>query len=151
MTMNDNVRSSVSRQLQSALQVRTSGEAARWLEGALKDAQSGSQARLLALYTEASMRLGRLPLGAHAGEDATVGLEGLALEDWTLEDAARATFLLAREDSAGFYGGLGRLASAFISAECRRVGVAAGPALIRLRSAELPPVPSGCGLPEPGE
>ena len=96
MTMNDSVRY----RLQSALQVRTSGEAARWLEEALKEAQRGSQARLLALYTEASMRLGRLPLAAHAGEHSTATLEGLALEDWTLEDAARATFLLARADSA---------------------------------------------------
>jgi hypothetical protein len=96
--MDDSIRS----RLQSALQVRTSGEAARWLEEALKDAQRGSQARLLALYTEASMRLGRLPLAAHAGDDSAATLDGLALEDWTLEDAARATFLLARADSATF-------------------------------------------------
>ena len=95
MTMNDSVKN----QLQSALQVRTSGEAARWLEGAVKEAQSGAQTRLLALYTEASMRLGRLPLGVHAGGEFAVASEGLALDDWTLEDAARATFLLARADS----------------------------------------------------
>src|ERR1044071_9928430 len=100
MATNDSVKSSVRHQLQSALQVRTSGEAARWLDEALKEAQRGSQARLLALYTEASMRLGRLPLAVHAGEDSTATLEGLALGDWTLEDAARATFLLARADSA---------------------------------------------------
>jgi len=46
------------------------------------------------------MRLGRLPLAVHPGEDSASTLEGLALEDWTLEDAARATFLLARADSA---------------------------------------------------
>jgi hypothetical protein len=100
MTMDDSVRSSISYRLQSALHVRTSGEAARWLEEALKEAQSGAQARLLALYTEASMRLGRLPLAAPAGEVFPTAPEGLALGDWTLEDAARATFLLARADSA---------------------------------------------------
>jgi len=96
-----NAHDDVRRRLQSALQVRTSGEAARWLEEALKEAQRGSQARLLALYTEASMRLGRLPLAAHTGEDFAIPLEGLALEDWTLEDAARATFLLARATHVG--------------------------------------------------
>ena len=95
MTMTDSVRN----RLQSALQVRTSGEAARWLREALKEAQSGPQARLLALYTEASMRLGRLPLAAQGGEDSSAAPEGLALDRWTLEDAARATFLLARADS----------------------------------------------------
>jgi hypothetical protein len=96
MTRNDSVRD----QLQSALQVRTSGEAARWFQEALKVAQSGPQERLLAIYTEASMRLGRLPLAAHAGEYSTAATEGLALDEWSLEDAARATFLLARADSA---------------------------------------------------
>lgn len=95
MTMNDTVKN----RLQSALQVRTSGEAARWLQEALKVAQTGSQERLLALYTEASMRLGRLPLAPQAGEASTAALEGLALDQWTLEDAARANFLLARADS----------------------------------------------------
>ena len=94
--MNDSVR----HQLQSALQVRTSGEAARWFQEALKEAQSGPQERLLAIYTGASMRLGRLPLAAPAGEYFTTAAEGLALDEWSLEDAARATFLLARADSA---------------------------------------------------
>jgi hypothetical protein len=99
MTMDDGVRTSIGNRLQSALQLRTDGEAARWLEEALKEAQSGSQTRLLALYTQASMRLGRLPLGVHV-EDSTTTLTGFPLEDWTLEDAVRATFLLARADSA---------------------------------------------------
>jgi hypothetical protein len=100
MTMDDSVRTSIGNRLQSALHVRTDGEAARWLEDALKEAQSGPQTRLLALYTEASMRLGRLPLGVLARDHSTTTLEGVALEDWTLEDAARATFLLARADSS---------------------------------------------------
>ncbi|HET9266624.1 MAG TPA: EboA domain-containing protein [Vicinamibacterales bacterium] len=94
MTINDSVRN----QLQSALQVRTSGEAARWLQDALREAQTGSLERLLAIYTGASMRLGRLPLSAPGGESFTDTPEGLALDRWTLEDAARATFLLARAD-----------------------------------------------------
>jgi hypothetical protein len=100
MTINDSVRN----QLQSALQVRTSGEAARWLLDARKEAETGSRERLLAIYTEASMRLGRLPLAAPLGESSTAAPEGLALDRWTLEDAARAVFLLARVDHATFEG-----------------------------------------------
>ena len=100
MTINDSVRN----QLQSALQVRTSGEAARWLLDARKEAETGSRERLLAIYTEASMRLGRLPLAAPGGESSTAALEGLALDRWTLEDAARAVFLLARVDHETFEG-----------------------------------------------
>jgi DMSO reductase family type II enzyme chaperone len=58
---------------------------------------------------------------------------------------------LAREDPGGFYGALGRLGAVFVEAECRRAGVAAGPALLRLRSAEAPDVPMACGTgPEGG-
>ena len=52
---------------------------------------------------------------------------------------------LAREDPRGFYGALGRLCAALLKAECRRAGVAAGPALLRLRSTETPDVPMACG------
>jgi DMSO reductase family type II enzyme chaperone len=52
---------------------------------------------------------------------------------------------LAREDPEGFYGGLGRLGTVFVTAECRRVGVSAGPELLRLRSAETADVPMACG------
>jgi len=100
MTINDSVRN----QLQSALQVRTSGEAARWLLDARKEAETGSRERLLAIYTEASMRLGRLPLAAPTGESSTAAPEGFALDRWTLEDAARAVFLLARVDHKTFEG-----------------------------------------------
>src|SRR5689334_6638112 len=96
MTINDSVRN----QLQAALQVRTSGEAARWLQDALTEAQTGPVERLLSIYTEASMRLGRLPLSAPNWDSFTASPEGLALDRWTLEDAARATFLLARADNA---------------------------------------------------
>lgn len=52
---------------------------------------------------------------------------------------------LAREDPGGFYGALGRLCAVVVEAECRRAGVPAGPALLRLRSTETPDVPMGCG------
>lgn len=52
---------------------------------------------------------------------------------------------LAREDAGGFYGRLGALAAAFVAAECGRVGVSAGPPLVRLRSAEPPDAPMACG------
>ncbi len=52
---------------------------------------------------------------------------------------------LAREDAGGFYGALGALCTAFVSAECRRAGVPAGPDLLRLRSPDLGSAPIGCG------
>jgi DMSO reductase family type II enzyme chaperone len=52
---------------------------------------------------------------------------------------------LAREDARGFYGRLGALAAAFVIAECARTGVAAGPPLVRLRSADPPDAPMACG------
>jgi hypothetical protein len=86
-------------QLQSALHARTSGEAARWLDGALRQAAEGPRQGLLQVYTEASLRLGRLPLAVQPGADfPPPGAEGLALDHWTLEDAAREIFLLARAD-----------------------------------------------------
>ena len=41
---------------------------------------------------------------------------------------------LAREDPEGFYGNLGGLCHAFVSADCRRLGVPAGPQMLRLRA-----------------
>lgn len=52
---------------------------------------------------------------------------------------------LAREDPGGFYGALGRLCAVSVTAECRRVGVTAGPTLLRLRSTETADVPMACG------
>jgi DMSO reductase family type II enzyme chaperone len=52
---------------------------------------------------------------------------------------------LGREDRDGFYGALGRLCAAFAVAECGRVGVAAGPEFLRLRSATPDPAPMACG------
>ena len=101
MSTNDSVSARLE-PLQAALQARTSGEAGRWLEQAVRQASKGPRESLLSVYTEASMRLGRLPLASPLGaESFPVLAEGLALDLWTLEDAARATFLLARADQAG--------------------------------------------------
>ena len=52
---------------------------------------------------------------------------------------------LGREDQGGFYGALGDLLVGFVAHECARVGVAAGPDLLRLRSASLGDAPMACG------
>jgi DMSO reductase family type II enzyme chaperone len=53
---------------------------------------------------------------------------------------------VAREDPEGFFGTLGLLCAEFIAHECREAGVPAGPELLRLRSAESPNLPMGCGV-----
>lgn len=59
---------------------------------------------------------------------------------------------LARTDPEGFYGALGRLLARFTTVECGRAGVRAGPAFLRLRSAEPDATPAACGslVPAPG-
>jgi len=52
---------------------------------------------------------------------------------------------LAREDQGGFYGALGDLCFAFLSYECERVGVTAGPVDLSLRPATDDRVPMACG------
>jgi DMSO reductase family type II enzyme chaperone len=82
-------------------------------------------------------------------------------EDAMLEETRRATRLflrdhvgrwapafgrrLAREDRCGFYGSLAEILVAFVTQECARVGVPAGPELLRLRSTSLGDVPMACG------
>lgn len=56
---------------------------------------------------------------------------------------------LSAKDHDGFYGRLGALSAAFVAAECRRVGVPAGPDVLRLRSAEPDAAPMACGPPAP--
>jgi DMSO reductase family type II enzyme chaperone len=52
---------------------------------------------------------------------------------------------LVRGDRGGFYGTLGELLVAFVTQECGRVGVPAGPDLLRLRSTSLGNIPMACG------
>jgi DMSO reductase family type II enzyme chaperone len=80
-----------------------------------------------AMYEE-TRRAGRVFLRDHLGR-------------WALAFGAK----LEREDRGGFYGALGRLCAAFAVAECGRVGVAAGPEFLRLRSATPDPAPMACG------
>jgi DMSO reductase family type II enzyme chaperone len=81
-----------------------------------------------AAMLEATRRAGRLFLRDHLGR-------------W----APAFGGVLARQAAGGFYGTLGRVCAGFVTAECRRVGVAAGPELLRLRSADPPELPMGCG------
>jgi DMSO reductase family type II enzyme chaperone len=52
---------------------------------------------------------------------------------------------LAREDQGGFFGALGMLCADFVTRECVRLGVAAGPEFLRLRSARHADLPMACG------
>jgi hypothetical protein len=52
---------------------------------------------------------------------------------------------LARQDPDGLYGGLGELLAAFVVQECVRMGVPAGPELLRLRSTSAGDIPMACG------
>ncbi|MBI3085133.1 MAG: molecular chaperone TorD family protein [candidate division NC10 bacterium] len=86
----------------------------------------------------------------------------LVMDDATmLEETRRATRLflkdhlgrwapafgrrLAREDRGRFYGALGELLATFVTSECARVGVPAGPELLHLRSTSLSDAPMACG------
>jgi DMSO reductase family type II enzyme chaperone len=91
------------------------------------------EARALALgdaaMVEATTRAARLFLRDHLGR-------------WAPAFGAR----LARLDPGRFYGALGELLAAFVAAQCARAGVpAAGPAFLRLRSAEPDSTPAACG------
>jgi TorA maturation chaperone TorD len=55
--------------------------------------------------------------------------------------------MLAQHDPGGLFGDLGVLATAYVTAECRRVGVPAGPEFLRLRTTAHPDVPAGCAVP----
>ncbi len=52
---------------------------------------------------------------------------------------------LAREDRGGFFGALGALCADFVTQECKRIGAAAGPEFLRLRSVSLGDAPMACG------
>lgn len=54
---------------------------------------------------------------------------------------------LAQHDPGGFFGDLGLLAAAYVTAECARVGAPAGPEFLRLRTTADPDVPAACSVP----
>jgi DMSO reductase family type II enzyme chaperone len=86
-----------------------------------------------------------LALGDRATGEATARAARLFLRDHLGRWAPAFGAKLARLDRGGFYGALGRLLTAFVDAECARAGVAAGPRLVRLRSAEPDGTPAACG------
>jgi DMSO reductase family type II enzyme chaperone len=86
-----------------------------------------------------------LALGDATMLDATRGAARLFLRDHLGRWAPAFAAKLAREDPDGFYGALGRLGAAWVAAECRRVGVAAGPEFLRLRSGAPDEAPMACG------
>jgi TorA maturation chaperone TorD len=51
---------------------------------------------------------------------------------------------LGREGAGDFYGALGDVCALFVTTECRRAGVTAGPELLRLRSADGAEAPMAC-------
>ena len=78
---------------------RADASAARWLDEAMARAADGSRDELLAVYTAASRTLGTSPLGLADGVELGGGWTGVPLDPWTLEDAGRLLFLLARHDA----------------------------------------------------
>ncbi|MFQ5599125.1 MAG: molecular chaperone [Candidatus Krumholzibacteriia bacterium] len=54
--------------------------------------------------------------------------------------------MLAREDPEGLYGKLADMLFDFITMECRRVGVPAGPSYLRLRSTQEDALPMQCSV-----
>jgi hypothetical protein len=82
--------------LEARVRAGLSGASHEWFSQAVGIAQHGTLADLQRIYTEASRRLGNqaLPGGADSSSEPR-------LEAWTLEDAGRLAFLLARHDGAG--------------------------------------------------
>lgn len=58
---------------------------------------------------------------------------------------------LQQEDPDGFYGKVGSLCAAFLSAECERQGVPVGPEVLELRSTKEERVPMACGTQDEAE
>lgn len=86
-----------------------------------------------------------LALGEAGTAESTARAARLFLRDHTGRWAPAFAARLSRADVRGFYGALGRLLDALVTAECRRVGVPAGPPLLRLRSTEPDSLPMACG------
>jgi hypothetical protein len=82
-----------------SLGARLSGEAERWLGGAIV-ASRADRNGLLKAYTEASRTLGRLPFSlTNSTAFPPPEAAGLSLATWTIEDAARLILLLERADA----------------------------------------------------
>jgi hypothetical protein len=81
--------------LDARVRAGLSGASSEWFSQAVEIARHGTLADLQRIYTDASRRLGERPLPG--GSPATEP----HLEAWTLEDAGRLAFLLARHDALG--------------------------------------------------
>jgi len=86
-----------------------------------------------------------LSLGDEVMREATCRAARLFLREHLGRWAPALGAKLDRLDPRGFYGALGRLLAAFVAAECRRAGVAAGPEFLRLRSTAPDDTPMACG------
>ena len=86
---------SIKEQLLAVLRSRVEERASTWLGDAISTAATGDRNQLLLAYTAASQRIGNAPLGA----PSSAASDGVVLDAWTLEDAARAVLLLARAES----------------------------------------------------
>ena len=86
-----------------------------------------------------------LSLGDEVMREATCRAARLFLHDHLGRWAPALGAKLARLDPDGFHGALGRLLAAFVAAECRHAGVAAGPEFLRLRSTAPDDTPMACG------
>lgn len=76
---------------------------------------------------------------------ATRKAERLFLRDHLGRFAPALGRMLAREDAGGFHAALGELCRRFISAECSRHGVPAGPEFMPLRTPAEDRTPMACG------
>jgi DMSO reductase family type II enzyme chaperone len=86
-----------------------------------------------------------LALGDVAAAGATARAARLFLREHLGRWAPAFAAALGRLDPDGFYGALGRLLAAFVTAECGGAGVTVGPVFLRLRSADPDDTPAACG------
>jgi TorA maturation chaperone TorD len=86
-----------------------------------------------------------LEVGESAMLERTRGAARLFLRDHLGRWAPAFGRKLGRESAGEFYGALGELCTLFVTMECRRAGVSAGPELLRLRSTGGLDAPMACG------
>ena len=87
---------SIKEQLRAVLRSRVGDGAWTWICDASSIAANGNRDQLLLAYTAVSQRVGNAPLNAAP----LLSGEGVVLEAWTLEDAARAVILLSKADGS---------------------------------------------------
>ncbi len=83
--------------------------------------------------------------GDHAMLEETRRASRLFLRDHLGRWAPAFGRILAQADRDGFYGVLGDFCRAFVTQECARLGVTAGPEFLRLRSPQPTDAPMACG------